>query len=208
MRASLLFLFVVSFFILMFFGVEQAQLQNLFARFSNASAREQLQILEDVVKKTDIEHGWQLLAKNNIPAVGNLPYFLGNKLFQLYGMDGASRCPQRFSVGCRAGFLQSALEQEGIQNISTFEEMCRSWGDISFCTHGFGHGFVHITDFNVPSALSYCDLYPPDVSKQKKHATSSFQMMQKAPTVLWAQQNLRPYLQIPQQKVLHWLCAK
>lgn len=127
-------------------------------KFKMASPQERMAILQEAVEKKGIEYGWQLLAENDILPVGDLPYFLGEKLFQTYGLDGSSRCPKRFSSGCRAGFLQSALEEYKLDSISELQDICRSWGDVSSCAHGFGHGFIHVAD-NTSSAILYCNKY-------------------------------------------------
>ena len=127
--------------------------------FKNLPSTEQRKILRDIVERKGVESGWQILIDNAVPPVGDLSYFMGGELFKLYGIGAATRCPSRFAAGCHAAILASAIASGGVSSIPELLSICESWGSISFCAHGLGHGFAHLASFDRQKALAYCDLY-------------------------------------------------
>ena len=126
--------------------------------------------LVNTLSKKNPKTAWIYLKKalvQNNEIVGNgheFSHIVGREFFKKYGYEGVTLCDNTFSYGCYHGTIIEALLLYGKASIPLIERQCvktvRDKGGESTreCTHGLGHGLITMHNFNLPQALSDCDL--------------------------------------------------
>lgn len=85
---------------------------------------------------------------------------VGDELFKQEGLDGMQYCTHDFRNACSHSIVVGALLQDGMSVFDRINEVCKKApggpGAYTMCFHGFGHGVLAYTDYEVPDAVALC----------------------------------------------------
>jgi hypothetical protein len=90
-----------------------------------------------------------------------LGHYIGDVLYQQEGFAGMRYCDATADYACAHALVTSALVEDGPAVFETIHEVCAAIGEpgsYDFCFHGFGHGVLAYTEFNLPEAIELCSL--------------------------------------------------
>lgn len=87
-----------------------------------------------------------------------LAHIVGEVLYEKNGPLGIAACGTEFAYGCYHGFAGRALEEKGMDSISTVNESCLTSIDELGCQHGIGHGILaFLGNDQLLQALKACE---------------------------------------------------
>ncbi len=136
-------------------------------KFKQISEKEQLVILDNLIKQSGSQSTWSYLLNSFSGESGtkgnvhDLAHFIGSLIFKKDGFPGLVICTPQFAFGCYHGFLDSAFK-ESLEQLPQAEQACQKLGTgisgpVSSCIHGIGHGvasFYQTSDLT--RALTVC----------------------------------------------------
>lgn len=101
-------------------------------------------------------------------------HHVGHETAMVFGAtaEALAMCPDSYNYGCMHGFFQHALGMGGISDF-TAAKICQdlqkpsiSLKTVQSCYHGFGHGVMVSSDYNLGQALGRCDKLESPVFQQ------------------------------------------
>lgn len=131
------------------------------------SEKEQLRILESVIRESGVETAWQLVVETYIKgdpdaSAHDLAHFVGTKIYEEKGESGLGMCSASFAYGCYHGFTEAAFASS-LDTLPLLEKGCETVGKLhsgpwASCIHGIGHGVAtHFATADLQKALNACD---------------------------------------------------
>jgi hypothetical protein len=86
---------------------------------------------------------------------------MGQALFKSQGVSGIRFCDGSFDFGCYHGFSLRAIAQGGKDTLIQLDQACtQSFGSLSGCKHGLGHGVLeYVGRNNINHALEMCKAF-------------------------------------------------
>jgi hypothetical protein len=86
---------------------------------------------------------------------------IGDELYKQEGLDGIAYCTQDFRNACSHSIVVGALLADGLGVLDTVNAVCKKApggpGAYTMCFHGFGHGVLAYTNYEVPDAVKICE---------------------------------------------------
>ena len=147
------------------------------AKFRALPQEEQYKKLEYIIQENGVKNAYAFLKSaytgSNDERLGVVVFFalfLGEKLYEIYGIDGLAFCDPSFHAGCYVGIIKSFMAEYGGDNldgaVTTVLNVCAARGMTTnklrrWCAHGIGHGFALPEKFDVGPALADCDTFFP-----------------------------------------------
>ncbi len=114
------------------------------------------------VKKFGPKKTTQYLA--TFPSCHDTAHKAGRMAYELAGADAFKQCSSECHSGCYHGATEAYFKEHGTENLSeNIATLCSSELNAFFthqCFHGIGHGLTAWTNYDVPKALTDCDLLP------------------------------------------------
>jgi len=101
-------------------------------------------------------------------------HHVGHETAMVFGptAEALALCPDSYNYGCMHGFFQHALGMGGITD-SAAAMICQdmqkpsvSLKTVQSCYHGFGHGVMVSSEYDLPKALGRCDKLESPVFQQ------------------------------------------
>jgi hypothetical protein len=85
---------------------------------------------------------------------------VGDELYKQEGLEGMQYCTHDFRNACSHSIVVGALLAEGLSVFDRVNEICKNApggpGAYTMCFHGFGHGVLAYTEYEVPEAVKLC----------------------------------------------------
>lgn len=89
-----------------------------------------------------------------------LGHAVGDELYKQEGLDGMQHCTHELRNACSHSIVIGALLAEGLSVFDRVNEVCKKapggLGAYTMCFHGFGHGVLAYTEYEVPDAVELC----------------------------------------------------
>ena len=185
MQKSIIFLFLVLFFLLSTFiffhpAKNEAEIdQKILTQFKNLDDVHKYAWINEIGASEGPEVAWNyVVAAYTTPegVVGNahdMAHLVGQLLFKKYGFKGLSTCTPIFAFGCYHGLMQVAFDKnkpEEFQNkLVEAEKGCSAVGPTSSpsywsCIHGIGHGVATFRDYKIDKSLADCSTLDKSIS--------------------------------------------
>ncbi len=108
-------------------------------------------------------HAFAVLAQAQLPPNTDLHlmgHAIGDELYKQEGLDGMKYCTHDFRNACSHSIVVGALLQDGLAVFDRVNEVCKQApggpGAYTMCFHGFGHGVLAYTEYEVPEAVKLC----------------------------------------------------
>jgi hypothetical protein len=85
---------------------------------------------------------------------------VGDELYKQEDLDGIKYCTHDFRNACSHSIVVGALLKDGLSVFDRVNEVCKQSpggpGAYTMCFHGFGHGVLAFTEYEVPEAVKLC----------------------------------------------------
>lgn len=85
---------------------------------------------------------------------------VGDELYKQESLDGMKYCTHDFRNACSHSIVVGALLQDGLAVFDRVNEVCKKApggpGAYTMCFHGFGHGVLAYTEYEIPEAVELC----------------------------------------------------
>jgi hypothetical protein len=85
---------------------------------------------------------------------------VGDELYKQEGLPGMQFCTHDFRNACSHSIVVGALLAEGMSVFDKVNDICKNApggpGAYTMCFHGFGHGVLAYTEYEVPDAVKLC----------------------------------------------------
>ena len=134
---------------------ELATLPNEFA-----SVRDYLQ---KISRTYGGEKGFIMLREGVLPSgmdIHLLGHAIGDVLYNQEGIEGMQYCTHEFRNACSHSIVIGGLLEHGMGIFDHIHEACArapgGTGAYTMCFHGFGHGVLAFTDYDLPQAIEIC----------------------------------------------------
>lgn len=89
-----------------------------------------------------------------------LGHAVGDELYKQQQFDGMKHCTHDFRNACSHSIVVGALLERGMAVFDEVNAVCKTApggpGAYTMCFHGFGHGVLAYTDYEVPEAVELC----------------------------------------------------
>ena len=89
-----------------------------------------------------------------------LGHVVGDELYKQKGLDGMAHCTNDFRNACSHSIVVGALLENGLEVFDTVNDVCRQSpggsGAYTMCFHGFGHGVLAYTEYNMEKMVELC----------------------------------------------------
>jgi hypothetical protein len=90
-----------------------------------------------------------------------LGHAVGDELYKQEKLDGIKYCTHDFRNACSHSIVVGALLEEGLAVFDRVNDLCREApggpGAYTMCFHGFGHGVLAYTEYEIPDAIKLCE---------------------------------------------------
>jgi hypothetical protein len=89
-----------------------------------------------------------------------LGHAVGDELYKQQKFEGMKHCTHDFRNACSHSIVVGALLEKGLAVFDDVNAVCKTApggpGAYTMCFHGFGHGVLAYTDYEVPEAVELC----------------------------------------------------
>lgn len=89
-----------------------------------------------------------------------LAHVVGDELYKQHGIEAMRYCTREFRNACSHSVVIGALLNEGMSALDMVHDACQKApggsGAYTMCFHGFGHGVLAYTNYEVPDAIELC----------------------------------------------------
>lgn len=164
---------------------EPYDLEKLYQRVKQACPSGELPCLEPQFQSITAQFGpraavdlFALLQSRGVVSADvdghHVVHHIGHETAMVFGpsADALALCPDSYNYGCMHGFFQHALGMRGITDRAA-AEICQdmqkpsvSLKTVQSCYHGFGHGVMVSSDYDLGQALGRCDKLEAPVFQQ------------------------------------------
>lgn len=108
-------------------------------------------------------YAFEILKRATLPPNTDLHlmgHAVGDELFKQQGLEGMKYCTHDFRNACSHSIVVGALLADGMSVFDKVNDICKlapgGPGAYTMCFHGFGHGVLAYTDYEVPEAIELC----------------------------------------------------
>lgn len=108
-------------------------------------------------------YAFEILKRAPLPSNTDLHllgHIIGDEMFKQEGIEGMKYCTADFRNACSHTIVIGALLQDGLGVFDEVNEVCQRApggpGAYTMCFHGFGHGVLAYTGYDIPSAIELC----------------------------------------------------
>lgn len=108
-------------------------------------------------------YAFELLRRAPLPPdidVHLLGHVIGDELYKQEGLDGMLYCTPDFRNACSHTIVIGALLENGLGVFDEVNDVCKKApggiGAYTMCFHGFGHGVLAYTQYEMPDAVELC----------------------------------------------------
>ena len=155
---------------------EPYDLEKLYQQTKQACPDGRLSCLEPQLHSITAKHGPRaavelftlLRDRGVVPAHvdgHHVVHHIGHETAMVFGTtaDALALCPDSYNYGCMHGFFQHALGMGGLSDQAAaaicddLQKPSLSWKTVHSCFHGFGHGVMVNSDYDLNQALGRCD---------------------------------------------------
>ena len=95
-----------------------------------------------------------------------LGHVVGDELYKQKGLPGMANCTPDFRNACSHSIVVGALLENGMEVFDTVNDVCRQSpggsGAYTMCFHGFGHGVLAYTEYDMKKTVELCLLTGTD----------------------------------------------
>lgn len=121
------------------------------------------QFFVDVANAEGGVHAFEVLKRAELPPNTDLHlmgHAVGDELYKQEGLEGMKYCTHDFRNACSHSIVVGALLEKGLAVFDEINDVCMEApggpGAYTMCFHGFGHGVLAYTDYEVPDAVELC----------------------------------------------------
>lgn len=124
--------------------------------------QEDYQTFQSFAYNVSVKQAYQELKTRyaqNEPKAHDFAHVVGIVSYKKSGVAGLSICDPAYNYGCYHGFIESFLQDKGVEKVFEVEKSCQGLGMIHSpsCLHGIGHGLAINASYNLRQALTDCD---------------------------------------------------
>jgi hypothetical protein len=108
-------------------------------------------------------YAFEVLKRAELPPNTDLHlmgHAIGDELYKQEGLEGMQFCTHDFRNACSHSVVVGALLAEGLSVLDRVNDVCKKApggpGAYTMCFHGFGHGVLAFTEYEVPQAVELC----------------------------------------------------
>lgn len=119
--------------------------------------------LVDLAKERGGVYAFEVLKRAPVPPNTDLHllgHAVGDELYKQAGLDGMQYCTHDFRNACSHSIVVGALLAEGLSVFDRVNDACKKapggLGAYTMCFHGFGHGVLAYTEYEMPDAVKLC----------------------------------------------------
>lgn len=123
-------------------------------------------------------YAFELLKRAVLPPNTDLHlmgHAIGDELYKQEGLEGMQYCTHDFRNACSHSIVVGALLEDGLAVFDRVNEICEKApggpGAYTMCFHGFGHGVLAFTEYEVPDAVKLC----AKVGTEARHYEEEYQ---------------------------------
>lgn len=116
-----------------------------------------------VAEKEGGAYAFEILKRAPLPPDTDLHllgHAVGDELYKQEGLDGMQYCTPDFRNACSHSIVVGALLEDGLGVFDRINDVCQKApggpGAYTMCFHGFGHGALAFSEFEVPDAIELC----------------------------------------------------
>jgi len=95
-----------------------------------------------------------------------LGHVVGDEIYKQEGLAGMAHCTPDFRNACSHSIVVGALLENGLEVFDTVNDVCRQSpggsGAYTMCFHGFGHGVLAYTEYDMEKTVELCLLTGTD----------------------------------------------
>lgn len=109
-------------------------------------------------------YAFEVLKRATLPPNTDLHlmgHAVGDELYKQDGLEGIKYCTQDFRNACSHSIVVGALLADGLSVFDKVNDICHKApggsGAYTMCFHGFGHGVLAYTNYEVPEAVKLCE---------------------------------------------------
>ncbi len=117
----------------------------------------------DLAHKEGAEYAFSVLRDSTLRGnidIHLLGHVIGDELYIQEGIEGMKICTRDFRNACSHSVVIGTFLDQGLGALPRIAEACREApggsGAYTMCFHGFGHGVLAYTDYELPKAVSLC----------------------------------------------------
>lgn len=126
---------------------------------------EMAEYFQNLAREKGGVHAFDVMVASTLPPnidTHLLGHVVGDMLYEQEGIDGMSMCTHDFRNACSHSIVIGALLEHGISVFDEINEVCANApGDsglsYNMCFHGFGHGVLSYTDYDLEAAVELCE---------------------------------------------------
>jgi len=88
-------------------------------------------------------------------------HYVGRAAYDVFGVSALKECNASCHSGCYHGAMEALFWERGVSETTAHvNKVCSAFDSLfarSQCYHGSGHGFLALSDYDVPGALTQCE---------------------------------------------------
>lgn len=118
----------------------------------------------ELAKREGGAYAFEILKRAPVPPntdIHLVGHVIGDEMFKQEGLNGMRYCTPDFRNACSHTIVIGALLQDGLGVFDEVNEVCKKApggpGAYTMCFHGFGHGVLAYTDYELPEAIELCE---------------------------------------------------
>ena len=146
------------------FKVDQAKLRDIMSDFVRIS-----EFLAETADNKGALYAYDLLKFTRLgPNIDLhlLGHVVGDELYKQKGLAGMANCTPDFRNACSHSIVVGALIENGMDVFDTVNDVCQQSpggsGAYTMCFHGFGHGVLAYTKYDMEKTVELCLLTGTD----------------------------------------------
>jgi len=108
-------------------------------------------------------YAFEILKRATLPPNTDLHlmgHAIGDELYKQEGLIGMQHCTHDFRNACSHSIVVGALLEHGLAVLDEINKVCKEApggrGAYTMCFHGFGHGVLAFTEYEIPDAVELC----------------------------------------------------
>jgi hypothetical protein len=122
-------------------------------------------------------YAFELLKRATLPAgvdVHLIGHLIGDELYKQQGLEGMKYCTHDFRNACSHSVVIGALLEQGPEVFDAVHAVCKQApggsGAYTMCFHGFGHGVLAYTGYDVPEAVDLCSRVGTEAYRYREYS--------------------------------------